>query len=97
MAPAAVRLSLNERPLEELAVPAHVTERVDVGDREAVVDEIEAIEHDVARSRADGNVTLYMIAGCGPMSRASETVRPVRTSEAAWARLAGVIRLTVPR
>ena len=40
---------------------------------------------------------LYMIAGCGPMSRASETVRPVRTSETAWARLAGVIRFAVPR
>src|SRR5260221_399934 len=50
-----------------------------------------------ARSRADGKVTLYMMAGCGPMSRESETVRPVRTSAWAWARLAAVIRLAVPR
>ena len=40
---------------------------------------------------------LYMIAGCGPMSRASETVRPVRTRDAAWARLAAVMRFAVPR
>src|SRR5437773_2123795 len=33
---------------------------------------------------------LYMMAGCGPRSRASETVRPLRTRAAACARLAGV-------
>ena len=37
-----------ERPaVVELAVPGHVTEGVDVGDGEAVVDEVEAVEHDV--------------------------------------------------
>src|SRR5688500_7936318 len=40
---------------------------------------------------------LYMIAGCGPMSRARDTVRPVRTSACACARFASVIRFTVPR
>jgi len=74
-----------------------VAEGVDVRDREAVIDEIDRSSTTSARSRFDGKVTLYMIAGCGPMSRASETVRPVLTSECAWARLAAVMRFAVPR
>ena len=40
--------AVRERPaVVELAVPAHVAERVDVGDPEAVVDHVEAVEHHV--------------------------------------------------
>src|SRR5438105_3509073 len=38
---------LERAAVVQLAVPGHVAERVNVGDREPVVDEVEAIEHDV--------------------------------------------------
>jgi hypothetical protein len=49
---------LERPPVEQLAVPGHVAERVDVSDREAVVDEVEAVQHDVGplAVRREGDV-----------------------------------------
>ena len=80
----------------QFSIPAHVAQCVDVGDPEAVVDHVEAVQHHVRPLAFRRKGDVVHVHGRGTTSRASDTARPLRMRSFAAACLAGVTRFSVP-